>query len=196
MVELISAATADLPQVETALIDGADTQQPDEAYDAIVFRMGLMFITDPGAALRDYHRILRPGGRVAAATWAGMEHNPWLTTVGMAAMIHGLLSGGLPIEPGGPLSLGDADGLHRLAVEAGFSQVSVTEVDVAMEFADVDEYLSHVTSLAPPFAAAFPQATAEQIAAVKATVAEATAPYRTSSGIAVPGRALLLLARR
>ena len=196
MVELISAATADLPNVETALIDGAATDQPDSTYDAIVFRMGLMFITDVGAALRDYHRVLKPAGRLAAATWAGIEHNPWLTTVGMAGMVHGLLSGGLPIEPGGPLSLGDPAHLRDLAFAAGFADATVTEVDVLMEFPDVDDYLCHVTALAPPFAAAFPTATDEQLAAVKATVTEATQQYRVDHRLAIPGRALVLAARR
>jgi SAM-dependent methyltransferase len=196
MVELISAATADLDNVETAQIDGADTRQPDGAYDAIVFRMGLMFVTDPRAALRDYHRILKPGGRVAAATWAGMEHNPWLVTVGLSGMIHGLLSGGPPVGPGMPLSLGDPDQLRGYAVEAGFTEAAVSEIDVVMELADVDDYLGHVTSLAPPFAAAFPTATDEQMAAIKATVTDGVEKYRTADGLAIPGRALLLVARR
>jgi SAM-dependent methyltransferase len=196
MVELISAATAELPNVETALIDGADTRQPAATYDAIVFRMGLMFITDPAAALRDYHRILKPGGRLAAATWAGMEHNPWLTTVGLAGMIHGVLSGGPPVGAGGPLSLGDADALVAMATAAGFATVDVTPVDVVMPFPDVDAYLSHVSALAPPFAAAFPTATDEQLAAIRATVTEATQQYRTESGLEIPGRALVLVARR
>lgn len=196
MVDLIAAATADMPNVETAVIDGAATGQPDAAYDAIVFRMGLMFIADPAAALRDHHRILKPGGRLAAATWAGMAHNPWLTTVGMAGMIHGLLSGGLPMEPGGPLSLGDPEPLRDLAIGAGFAEATVTEVDILMKFPDVDHYLGHVTALAPPFAAAFPAASDEQRAAVNATVTDATEPYRTDSGLAIPGRALLLVARR
>jgi len=196
MVDLISAATADLPNVETAVIDGAATGQPDATYDAIVFRMGLMFITDPGAALRDHHRILKPGGRLAAATWAGMEHNPWLTTVGMAAMLSGLLSGSLPIEPGGPLSLGDPGQLRAYATDAGFGEAAVDEIELVMEFPDVEDYLAHVTALAPPFAAAFPAASDEQLAAVKATVTDATEQYRTDTGLAIPGRALLLVARR
>jgi SAM-dependent methyltransferase len=194
MVELISAATAELPNVRSATIDGADTGEPDAAYDAIVFRMGLMFVLDPAAALRDYYRILKPGGRLAAATWAGMEHNPWLTTVGMAGMIHGVLSGGPPIGPGGPLSLGDPQALAAMATAAGFQSVEVTPVEVVMDFPDVDAYIAHVSSLAPPFAAAFPTATEEQLSAVKATVTETTKQFRTESGIALPGRALLLIA--
>lgn len=196
MVELISATTADLENVETATLDGGSMGQSDASYDAIVFRMGLMFVTDPAAALRDYHRILRPGGRLAVATWASLEHNPWLTTVGMAAAIHGVLAGGPPIGPGGPLSLGDPEALVAMAVDAGFAAVDVTPIDVAMEFADVDSYIAHVSALAPPLAAAFPAATEEQLNAITATVTGATEQYRADAGIVVPGRALLLTASR
>jgi hypothetical protein len=125
-----------------------------------------------------------------------MEHNPWLTTVGLAGMIHGVLSGGPPVGAGGPLSLGDADALVAMATAAGFATADVTPVDVVMPFPDVDAYLSHVSALAPPFAAAFPTATDEQLAAIRATVTEATQQYRTESGLEIPGRALVLVARR
>jgi hypothetical protein len=53
-----------------------------------------------------------------------------------------------------------------------------------------------VSALAPPFAAAFPTAPDEQLAAIRATVTEATQQYRTESGLEIPGRALVLVARR
>ena len=52
--------------------------------------------------------MLRADGRFAAATWGPMEHNPWMTCVGMAAMVSGIVSGGPPVGPGGIFSLGDA----------------------------------------------------------------------------------------
>ena len=36
-----------------------------------------MLMADPGAALRETRRVLRPGGRVALAAWAGPEDNRW-----------------------------------------------------------------------------------------------------------------------
>jgi len=196
MVDLIAATTADLPNVEVAQLDAADTGRPDASYDAIAIRMGLMFLADPGAAVRDFHRVLKPGGRLAVATWAAPEHNPWLVCVGMAAMLNGLVSGGLPIAPGGPLSLSDPTALGQLARDAGFSSVTVHEVETPCRAGSVDEHIAWVSSLAPPLAVGFAAATDEQLVAVRKSVAEMMGQYETADGFVIPGRALLLVASR
>jgi hypothetical protein len=136
--------------------------------------------------------VLRPGGRLAVTTWAGAQDNMWLAAVGMSSMIHGIISGPMPTEPGGPLSLTDPEVLETLTRVAGFDDVSVEAVDIAFCTADVDEQLAHVTSLSPPIAAGFAAATIDQRAAVRASVAEMIAPFRTDDGYAIPGKALLL----
>jgi ubiquinone/menaquinone biosynthesis C-methylase UbiE len=80
---------------------------PDASMDIVVFRMGLMLVTEPKRVLEECHRVLRSGGMLGVAVWAAPQHNPWLTSVGMAAMMHGLVSGGPPTGPGGPFSLAD-----------------------------------------------------------------------------------------
>ncbi|MFL6237967.1 MAG: class I SAM-dependent methyltransferase [Actinomycetes bacterium] len=194
MVDLIRATTQDLTNVDVAQADAADTGQPDAAFDAVVFRMGLMFLPEPDVALGEMRRVLRPGGRIGIVTWAGLEHNPWLTTVGMTAMMNGLISGGLPTAPGGPLSLGDPAHLEQLARDAGFDDVSVTSLPVPFELSGVDDHLGHVTSLAPPLKAAYDNASAEQRASWRAALEQATQHFRTDDGETIPGLALLLTA--
>jgi SAM-dependent methyltransferase len=195
MVELIRASTADLANVEAAQVDAADIDAADASFDAVIFRMGLMLLPEPERGLREIRRVLTTGGRAAIATWAGIEHNPWLTTVGMTGMLTGVLNGPLPTGPGGPLSLGDPDHLAALARDAGFADADVSSLDVVFDAADVDAHLAHVTSLAPPLKAAYGAASDEQRAAWRSALEQATQQFRTDAGLRIPGKALLLLAR-
>ena len=42
---------------------------------------GYMLVPDPALAMRETRRVLRPGGRVALATWAPRRSNPWATAL-------------------------------------------------------------------------------------------------------------------
>ena len=45
----------------------------DAAYDAVLASLSLMYVIDRAAAAREIARVLRPGGRLVAAVWAGPE---------------------------------------------------------------------------------------------------------------------------
>ena len=196
MVQVARRRNAALGNVETAVIDAAAIDQPDGSFDAVACRMGLMFTPDPSVALAEVFRVLRPGGRLGALTWAGMEHNPWMTCVGMAAMANGLASGGPPIGPGGIFSLGDPAGLEVLVKGAGFVEVAVEEFAIIFRADTIDAHVERVSSLAGPLATVLQAASPDRLAALRGTAADLAAPYVTDSGLAIPGRALLVSARR
>ena len=194
MVAAAARRCAALANVDVQLLDMANLDLPARSVDAIASRMGLMFVTDPTGALAGMRRVLRHGGRLGALTWAGPEHNPWMTCVGMAAMFNGVVAGGPPIGPGGIFSLGDAGQLADVARDAGFDDITVTALDVAFEAPSIDAHIARVSSLAGPLAAAFATATPEQLAAVRRTATDLAAPNATETGLAIPGCALLLAA--
>src|SRR5215213_6034773 len=58
---------------------------PDAAFDVVLCQQGLQQFPDRPAALAEMRRVLRPGGRLAAAVWAEIEHSP-----GFAALVAAL----------------------------------------------------------------------------------------------------------
>lgn len=196
MIEVARRRNAQFGNVSAAVLDASAIDQPGGSFDVVVCRMGLMFTPSPAAAFAEIHRVLVPGGRVGVLTWAGMEHNPWITIVGMAAMMNGLVSGGPPIGPGSIFSLSDAGELRAFAEGAGFSDIVVDGHDVTFRAESVDAHVDRVSSLAGPLAGAFQAASREHLDAVRRTAAELASQYVSDAGVEVPGRALLLTARR
>jgi len=181
--------------VEVAVLDASSIDRPEASFDVVVCRMGLMFAPDPAVAFGEIHRVLGAGGRFAALTWAGIEHNPWMSCVGMAAMMNGLVAGGPPVAPGGIFSLGDPAHLAALVRDAAFVDVAVEEIPVTFHAETIDTHIARVSSLAGPLAVAFAGATPAQLAAVRQTAAQLAADHINEQGVALPGRAILVAGR-
>jgi ubiquinone/menaquinone biosynthesis C-methylase UbiE len=197
MVEAAKQRLAGVPGVEVLQLDASATGLPAESQDAVVIRMGLMLVPDPVSATTEIHRLLVDGGRAGIVVWAAPEHNPWMTSLGMAAMIHGLVAGGPPTGAGGVFSLGDADVLAKTVETAGFASVDVEQIAVTVPFPDLDAYVAYITSMAGPLAQALAAASDDQLAAVRSTVAELAARFRhEDGGYGLPGLAHLAVATR
>ena len=196
MVEVAARRNREHANVRVERIDAAAIDHPSGSFDVVACRMGLMFTPDPGRAFAEILRVLAPGGRFVALTWGALEHNPWMTCVGMAAMMNGVVSGGPPVGPGSVFSLSDRAEVGRLALEAGFADVVVDEVPVVFEADSIDAHVERVGALAGPLALALQRATPDQRTAVHRTAAEIAAPFVTDDGVSIPGRALLISGRR
>jgi SAM-dependent methyltransferase len=195
MVDVARRRNAHLSNTEVVILDLAAINRPSGSFDVVACRMGLMFVPEPDVALGEIHRVLAVGGRFGALTWAVPEHNPWMTCVGMAAVVNGLVSGAPPTGPGGIFSLGDPVELATVAKEAGFVDVLVADIPMMFRVESIDEHVTRVSSLAGPLAAAFAHADHERLAAVRRTAEQLAVDYITDDGFTLPGRALLLSGR-
>lgn len=194
MVAVTQRRNASDAGVRVRRLDACAIDCEASSFDAVVFRMGLMLVPEPAAALEEIHRVLLPSGRLGATVWGAPQRNPWMASVGMAAMMTGLLQGPPPVAPGGPFSLHDPVELEKLVRGAGFTDVEVTTVDYVRRYRSADEHFDTVRVLAPPIAAAFAGASPEAFASARATMSNLTAEYRDGDGLALPAQALVVLA--
>jgi SAM-dependent methyltransferase len=110
-------------------IDAESIDLDAASMDAVLCRWGYMLMADPGAALRETRRVLRPGGRLALAAWTGPAENRWSSVVGEVMLERGLTE---PPPPGTPgqFTWARPGAIETQLEEAGFGDdVEVTPVD-------------------------------------------------------------------
>jgi ubiquinone/menaquinone biosynthesis C-methylase UbiE len=66
-----------LPYVSATRMDAEALHFEDGSFDVVLCALGLMYVPDPLASLREMGRILRPGGRVVVAVWGARKHCGW-----------------------------------------------------------------------------------------------------------------------
>jgi SAM-dependent methyltransferase len=127
------ARAAGLANVDVREMDGEELDLGDASFDAVICRVGLIYFPDQKRALREIHRVLRPGGRVSAIVYATAERNAFFSIpVTIIRRIAGLpaLAPGLP----GPFSLGGPGVLETAYSDAGFEDVVVRPLDAPVRF--------------------------------------------------------------
>ena len=184
-----------LTNVTTAVLDLEQIDQPDESYDIVLCREGLMFAVDPGGAAQEIRRVLRPAGRVALAVWGPRDRNPWLGAVldSVSAQL------GAPIPPPGipgPFALEDASRLTSVLEGADLSAVTVSEVDVPLRIGSFEEWWERTTALAGPLAKVLESLHPDAAQELRARAQEAAKPYQTAAGLEFPGVTLVGSGRR
>ncbi|HEX8794630.1 MAG TPA: methyltransferase domain-containing protein [Polyangiaceae bacterium] len=133
-----AARDAGFAHVKTAVVDLAAPLPDLGTFDAVVSRKVLMFVDDLPGALARVRKVLRPGGRFAAAVWDRLEDNPF-NAIPIAAVRK---RRGLPAPPPEVVkafSLSDAAELRRTFESAGFASVAVERVPSVRDYASLDD---------------------------------------------------------
>jgi SAM-dependent methyltransferase len=189
------AAALGLTNVTTRELDLERIEEPDESYDLVLCREGLMFALDPGRAAREIRRVLRPGGRFAIAVWGPRERNPWLGVVLDAASAQL----GTPIPPAGipgPFSLEDSDELVALLSDAELTDITISQLPMPTRADSFEEWWTRTCALAGPLANILASLPEDGAQALRANAREAATAYQTPTGLEFPGLTLMATGNR
>jgi len=169
----------------------------DGEFDVVLCQLGLQFVPDRSAALREMRRVLERGGRAGASVYAPIDRNPATHALSDALDRH--LGAGASRAKRHEHSLGDQDELRALFADAGFEDVRVETAARTVCFASAAEYV-RVQFIATPLADLLvehePVDREQIVAAVTADVDASLAPFVRADGLAFPQEVHVALASR
>ncbi|HVP34747.1 MAG TPA: methyltransferase domain-containing protein [Steroidobacteraceae bacterium] len=133
-----AAAAADVHNMDTRVVDGEEIDLPEESFDVVISRVGLIYFPDQHKALTSMRRVLKPNGRVAAITYSTPENNKFFSVPVSIIRRRARLPAPLPGQPG-PFSLGAPGVLEAALLRAGFREVRVCVVPAPLRLPSASE---------------------------------------------------------
>ena len=138
--------------VEFLLGDASESLFPDEQFDAIYSRFGVMFFADPTRAFASLRVALKPGGQLAFVCWQEPALNPFFTAPLQAALT--VLPPQAPATPDapGPFGLADKARVSTILDRAGFQSITVTPLALKLSVGDAqsfDEIFEELVQIGP-----------------------------------------------
>lgn len=164
----------------------------DDGFDTVLTRFGLMFLPDRSRALTRILELLRPGGRLAGATWSVPPRVPVIGTA--FAVIAATLE--LPPSPPGlpgPFSMADPHLVAAELTEAGFTGATAEEMALTFRYDSVAEFVEFSRDLLPARVRNLIReriAPADEPALWKAVGAQVEQYTEKSGAVAVPSTAI------
>ena len=179
-----------LEQIETRAMDGEKLDVPDASFDAVLCRLGLMYMPHPVTALREWRRALRAGGRVAVVVFSTPERNSWGALPASIIRRRAQLPPPVPGQPG-PFSLGGPGVLEGVFRQAGFAHPEVRAVPAPHGTTSAAEYVRVAREAFGAFNAMMGRLSAQERESAWSEVETAMRSFESPGGFEVPGECLV-----
>jgi ubiquinone/menaquinone biosynthesis C-methylase UbiE len=131
MLEVARRKIGDDSRVTWRQADALDLPFESGSFDAIVCQFGVMFFPDKTRGLREFRRVLRPGGHLSINLWGSLDENPH------GRIAHTVIRDTFKIDPPAfyevPFGLHDVAEIRALVSAADFDDIRIETVDLTGE---------------------------------------------------------------
>ncbi len=183
------AQTAGATQARFARMDAEALALPAASVDLVVCALGLMYVPDADAALREVQRVLRPGGRAVLAVWGERPRCGWAPLFGIVdAEVHSEVC---PLFFG----LGQGEALARTCSAVGLKVTRSSRRDYKLWHPDAGA-ACEAAFAGGPVALAWSRFDGATRARVRERYLDAIAPWREGNGYRLPAEFVLAVARK
>jgi len=181
------AAERGVANVRFERFDAESLALDREGFDAAVCALGLMYVPNPVTALGEMRRLLKPGGRIAAAVWGARAKCGWaeifpITDAHVASEVCPMF-----------FHLGTGDVLARAFADAGCVDIHAERLRVKLAYGS-DHHALGAAFRGGPVALAYNRFNDETKQAVHAAYLDSIAGYRVGAGYEIPGEFMVVSA--
>lgn len=163
----------------------------DGMFDLAFCLNGLQFLPDPAAGLAEMRRVLKPGARQIITVLSSIDR-----CKGHSHVLRGLERRGVDPTPMlKAFTLGDADKLEALAINAGFKHVTVQAMRDRVRFPTAQDFVNALAAGAVATRHALSRLPAEQRANFLHEMKEEFRQYEEEGGIATPQEQFIVVAQ-
>jgi ubiquinone/menaquinone biosynthesis C-methylase UbiE len=139
---------ADDGQIHWQVVDAHDIPYDTGFFDVVVCQFGIMFFEDKSQALREIHRVLKPGGTFLFNTWDRVEYNA------ASCITQQVLNNIFTEDPPdflekGPYSLSDPQEIRSLLEKASFTQIEIAPVAKTGVLSSADQVAKGIVEGSP-----------------------------------------------
>jgi len=131
MLDVARAKRGHLERVRFRRADATALPFEDGSFEAVVSQFGLMFLPDKLRAMREAHRVLRPGGVLAFNVWDDLPSNPYVEVA--QAAIATFFDADPPQFLYVPWGYHEHGPILELLAESGFSRTEIHTVACVAE---------------------------------------------------------------
>lgn len=170
-------------------MDAEDLQFEADGFDVALCALGLMYLPEPEAALREMHRVVRPGGQAAAVVWGQRSRCVWADL--FPIVDRRVQSEVCPMF----FRLGTGDALATAFAEAGFTEVVSVRIDAPLRYASADD-ACEASFAGGPVALAYDRFDESTRRAVHGEYLASIAAFREGSGYSIPGEFVVSAGRK